>query len=706
MSEMAKTVTFVGIALVLAAVAFVTRSGSIATAPSADEQIGNPLFPEFTDPLAAESLRIVRYDEDLGQIQELEVKKVNGIWVLPSHDGYPADAENRIRDAATLFIDLKVIGVVPGDNESDHELYGVLEPDPEKASGGAQGIGTLVNIKGEQGQDLVNLIIGKEVEDAEGKHYVRVPGQARVFIVEIDPEKLPARFEDWIDRDLLKLNSWDIYQLVLKDYSFQVAQTLRGPITDFDQRLEVTVTNDNGEWKLEQLLAAVNDQLVEQTLQEGEELNAERLNEMRDALDELEIVDVERKPAGLREDLRTDEGFFNDQAGVDSLIERGFYPVQMPNGTVELLSSDGEVLARTKEGVEYVLRFGKVASIDTESEEGALNRYLLVSARVNEDLVPPPELEPLPDLPGSPSQDATGPADRSTEPNAAPAPETQPDLPPPANQPEAASTESAAPESTQEPPAESTQEPPESTQEPPEETPQPAAPDTGDPSTRASNDRRGTSRTATRLVAQPQADDSPSPDPASESTAADESTADTPPEEPSAEATEVAGDQPPAAESSAAESSAAESSAESGEQPLEESAESPESAQGATSGESPSASTEEGATASTEEGATAATAADIQAERERITKENQRKVDERNEKLEKAREKVRELNYRFADWYYVISEDVYKKIHLGRDDIIKRADAGTDQLPPSPEAGGFSPEMLRQLQQQLPGGGP
>ncbi len=69
-----------------------------------------------------------------------------------------------------------------------------------------------------------------------------------------------------------------------------------------------------------------------------------------------------------------------------------------------------------------------------------------------------------------------------------------------------------------------------------------------------------------------------------------------------------------------------------------------------------------------------ATPDDIQAERARITKENQRKIDERNDKLKKAQQKVAELNYRFADWYYVISEDVYKKIHLGRADIIKESE--------------------------------
>lgn len=100
----------------------------------------------------------------------------------------------------------------------------------------------------------------------------------------------------------------------------------------------------------------------------------------------LEIVDVDRKPENLKEDLKADDGFASDQAGVSSLIQHGFYPVQMPSGEIEVLSADGEVLVHTKEGVEYVLRFGKVEGVDTEGGEGKLNRYLLVSASQQRDV--------------------------------------------------------------------------------------------------------------------------------------------------------------------------------------------------------------------------------------------------------------------------------------------------------------------------------
>ena len=309
---------------------------------------------------------------------------------------------------------------------------------------------------------------------------------------------------------------------------------------------------------------------------------------LRDALDGLEIVNVERKPTGLGADLRAENGFANDQSGFGSLIERGFYPVAMPSGETEMLSADGEVVVRTKEGVEYVLRFGGVEGVDTESDEGKLNRFLLVTARVNPQAFPEPALEALP--------------------------ETVDDLTPAnVDQPVDATPESATE----------------------------AAPDDDSLGAQAAYD--------TRLVAaqelEPPAPDSPSPEP---------------PVEPAEEtpATEPAEPAEPA-EAPTADATPTDAAVEPDSTPTDDVAAPVPDA-------SPAAPTD--------------LEAQLKAERERITKDNQRKIDERKDKLAKAEEKVRELNYRFADWYYVISEDVYQKIHLSNTDLIEeaKADDATD----------------------------
>ncbi|NIL95838.1 MAG: hypothetical protein GTO62_01520, partial [Planctomycetales bacterium] len=57
----------------------------------------------------------------------------------------------------------------------------------------------------------------------------------------------------------------------------------------------------------------------------------------------------------------------------------------------------------------------------------------------------------------------------------------------------------------------------------------------------------------------------------------------------------------------------------------------------------------------------------------------ERKQKEYEEKLENARQRVQELNARFADWYYVINDETYQKIHLSRDDIIKEKEKTEDE---------------------------
>ena len=61
-----------------------------------------------------------------------------------------------------------------------------------------------------------------------------------------------------------------------------------------------------------------------------------------------------------------------------------------------------------------------------------------------------------------------------------------------------------------------------------------------------------------------------------------------------------------------------------------------------------------------------------EAERERIEKQNRIKQDEYNDKVKAGQDRVKELNARFADWYYVVSDETYRKIHLGEDQIVKK----------------------------------
>ena len=64
----------------------------------------------------------------------------------------------------------------------------------------------------------------------------------------------------------------------------------------------------------------------------------------------------------------------------------------------------------------------------------------------------------------------------------------------------------------------------------------------------------------------------------------------------------------------------------------------------------------------------------IDAQRQQVEKDNKRKQEEYDAKVAAGKKHADELNARFADWYYVISDDVYRKIRLGHDDIVKKKD--------------------------------
>ena len=97
----------------------------------------------------------------------------------------------------------------------------------------------------------------------------------------------------------------------------------------------------------------------------------------------------------------------NNNEALLSLIQRGFAPVGTQAGAADLLSSSGEVIVTMKDGVEYMLRFGnpqvEAGGAPAEGEEAAtdkaVNRYLFVMARFNEDALEKPELEEVPELP-------------------------------------------------------------------------------------------------------------------------------------------------------------------------------------------------------------------------------------------------------------------------------------------------------------------
>ncbi len=388
-----------------------------------DEQPAKVLFPELADASKAASLEIVSFNDETATLKPFKVVRSEGVWVLPSHENYPADAKDQLAAAATELIDRPVLDIV-SDSPGEHETYGVIEPDPEKVKVGMTGVGQLVEIRDASGNKLARLIVGKEDKRPAGAgassgrtlRFVRRAGQDRVYRVELDTTKFTTKFDDWIEKDLLKISPWDVRRLTLDDSSctFGIDEASGRPTISLDRksRAELGYDDKDAAWSLIKLEGFDDkNQPQDEKLAEGEELASGRLNDLRNALGDLKIIDVVRKPSGLSADLKAEESFAGDREAVMSLAQRGFFAIQKG----DLVSSDGETIVGMKDGVEYLLRFGNSATVagaddpaaggDASKEEGAApasssGRYLFVSARLNEELLEKPQLDAVPEAPG------------------------------------------------------------------------------------------------------------------------------------------------------------------------------------------------------------------------------------------------------------------------------------------------------------------
>ena len=401
MSEGTKTASFWGVAAVAVAIAAFTAWPRSVVEPQSS-LIGQSLFEEFTDPMVAASLEIITFDEEQGRQAKFEVGRQSGseLWTIKSRGGYPADAFEQMQKAATSLVGLKILDVQTR-NAEDHDDLGVIEPNLEKLQTGDVGVGRLVSFKDESNNRLASLVIGDRVKDDPSKRYVRIPGQDPVYVVTLDESDLTSNFRSWIEDDLLLLSSIEIKTVEIDDYLSNVGSTRITRTRNYTAEVEKTVTD----WNIKRLLEYdPNDELIEPTsvqLTAADQANRSKLDQMANALDDLRIVDVVRKPEGLEVDVDNNMSLKGNNSALASLGQRGFYPQENTNGSVEIYSANGELHVTLEGGVRYNLRFGNIAGIspteqDSDQVETGVNRYLLVTTEVDPTQFPPPSIRPIP----------------------------------------------------------------------------------------------------------------------------------------------------------------------------------------------------------------------------------------------------------------------------------------------------------------------
>jgi hypothetical protein len=425
MNENNRTLTYVGLALLSLLLGVEPWRGLGSNRQKVVLEDGKPLFEKLTDPLAVKQMEITQRDADSGDPKQFSVGVKGNRFTLPSKQDYPADAKQHLANAVNGLIGIDILSTVSS-IRSEHEMYGVL--DPNSAEPGAKGMGVRITMRGDSSKPLADLIVGKAVKDNPKQRYVRRAEQDAVFTVALNVDNFSTKFEDWIEKDLLKLNTFDLRELQIHDYSTNIG-VRGGHLTvarkeRMDAKLDFDETSSN--WKIGELLDKEDNVSKKYELKADEELNTEKLNALKTALGDLKIVDVAHKPESLAQNLKEAEKFVKDMESVQGLMGMGFFVTRGETDDDYVISStEGDVVCTMKDGVEYVLRFGridehssvggdaaedekaaagdkeKVAGKEGEEEEkkpSSLrpNRFVFVSVRFNQDQIAKPKLAELP----------------------------------------------------------------------------------------------------------------------------------------------------------------------------------------------------------------------------------------------------------------------------------------------------------------------
>lgn len=416
MNELIKTLTFVGVALVLTGAAFVgTREHTVRDAQFSDQ--GQPFFPDFTDPLKCTNLEVVSFDPATATATRFQVMWKNNRWVIPSHYDYPADARDRLSKTAAAVMDLTK-DTVRSDSVEDEQAMGVIDPLDTKVTS-LEGRGKRVTLKDASEKVLADFIIGNDIKGTERKgesggplKYVRVPGQKRTYGVVVKAD-LSTRFADWVETNLLKVDTGKVRKVLFDNYKMQEVRTPDGrpglaPVGD--ERVTITRKESFGPWNVAiEKRDPRSGEWKPSPVPASQEANEDRLRSLVDALGDLKIVGIRPKPPGL-----TDPNDPNLELTVQialSLQNRGFYLTRKRG----LFSDQGDVYVSTDEGVVYMLRYGgpvfatgdelsagtpdtaekkdaddkaKKKDAEPKSQGAQENRYLMVTVSFDPTLIP------------------------------------------------------------------------------------------------------------------------------------------------------------------------------------------------------------------------------------------------------------------------------------------------------------------------------
>lgn len=353
--SMIRTFAFAGVAVLSTLLAIAANHFTKPARTDGEGDYGRDFNPDFTDAGKATSMRVVAWDEATATAKRFAVEYKDG-WKIPTFHDYPADGKDQLSKAAVSVIGLKR-GSLASRYKTDHERLGVIDPlDEENPS--TKGRGTRITLS-ERDLALADFIVGNKVEGSEDKRYLRKFGEDKVYKVAAKFD-VSTKFADWAETDLLKASGSDITRLRAVRRIINADKEHEG-----DATVELTRDKFGDPWKLADLDEAT------------EELKSGDIDAMVTTLDDLRLVGVRPRPAfqgkpilnadlkvNLPKELRSNPQVIAEVKKVllRDLGEKGFEIGLDEEGQTQIVSKEGDLSAGTKDGVLYRLTFGGVFS--------------------------------------------------------------------------------------------------------------------------------------------------------------------------------------------------------------------------------------------------------------------------------------------------------------------------------------------------------
>lgn len=348
------------------------------------EIVGKPLFESY-DTTAVRSIRITRFNDDLNGLDRMILRRSGEKWVVPERKKFIASNALQIAAAANSLNEVVVLDEKTDEQQAYLE-YGVVDPDEYQNTPNRSALGTKIILDDRNGKSLASLIIGTPLKDDPRrlKHFVRIPGQPSVYVIDFNPLALSTDFKDWVDSNLFQLsNRMPVNEILIDDYRFDEKSGPQSRRSIYRAAISV----DQQGLRLASVKSPDGDgEPVE--IEVTPELN-QQVQVVSGQLANIQFSNVLRKNSELAKVMRSPDKKNIASSQFDLLKPLGFFKAGFEMATFDFESVGGEVSVTTADGLVTTLYIGTIAA-KTNADELELSYNVMLVAGVDESILPEP----------------------------------------------------------------------------------------------------------------------------------------------------------------------------------------------------------------------------------------------------------------------------------------------------------------------------